>query len=111
MRVALRRARAQTDLLQQLADPFLPLLFAAEAVDDERLGQDVADPHARVERRIRVLEHELHRHALGSQLPSAQLRAVRAGEPDLPRPPLPQTPPHPPDPALSPTPPPTQPYR
>ena len=50
VRVAFHRARAEPDLLQKLDDPLPALLLVAEAVDDQRLGQDVADPHARVER-------------------------------------------------------------
>ena len=43
---------------RDVADALLPL--GHEAVDDERLGDDLADGHARVERGVRVLEDVLH---------------------------------------------------
>ena len=83
VRVALDRTWAEPDLPQQLDHPLLPLLLVAEAMYDEGLGQDVADSHAGVERRVGILEHQLHRLALGSELPVAEPGQVGAVEPDL----------------------------
>ena len=48
-------------MLQQLGDLRRAALGAASpAVDRERLGDDVADGHARVERRVGILEDHLH---------------------------------------------------
>ena len=54
----------------------------ADAVHRERLGDDVADGHARVERRVRVLEDDLH---LAPHLPhllAAERRQLPPVEPD-----------------------------
>src|SRR5262249_46284046 len=53
-------ARLEPDHFQQLGD-LTPLLRGVGApVDREWLGDDAADPHARVERRERILKHDLH---------------------------------------------------
>ena len=49
MRIPFDRGRTQADLAQQLVDPLPALPLAADAVDDERLGQDVAHTHPRIE--------------------------------------------------------------
>ena len=61
VRVAVQRVARQPDLLDQFAGPRPPLGAAADALDAQRLGDDVGDRHARVERAERVLEHDLDR--------------------------------------------------
>ena len=39
------------------------------AVDDKRLGDDVFDAHARIERGVRILEDNLHAAAQVAQFP------------------------------------------
>src|SRR6185436_17217106 len=75
--------RQQADLLEQLAHARLALrLVADDAVHLERLGDDLADGHARVERRIRVLEDHLHLAPHAAQLARRERRDVDALEPD-----------------------------
>ena len=51
--------RAHPDQLQQLVDPRLHLLARQRLVGLQRLGDDLAHPHARAERAVGVLEHDL----------------------------------------------------
>jgi len=44
---------------EQVAHGFLPLLRRAAVGDVERLGDDLLDTHARIERGVGILEHEL----------------------------------------------------
>ena len=60
MRVAVRVARVEADDVEQLADPDAAVAARADPVHDQRLADDVADRHPRVERRVRVLEDDLH---------------------------------------------------
>ena len=53
-----------------------PLLAGAHPVDDQRLGHDLAEGHARVERGVRILEDELHVAPVGLQVLAAQLAHV-----------------------------------
>src|SRR5712691_5780753 len=59
VRIAARRARLEADELQQLRDPLAAARARNDVVERERLGQDLADGQARIERGIRVLEDEL----------------------------------------------------
>src|SRR5690606_39958804 len=72
-RVEARVVGVEPDELEQLADGGSAAARRVDAVDRERLAHDLADGHARVERRVRVLEHHLH--------VAAQLLAARAGQP------------------------------
>ena len=61
VRVAVDEARVQADQRQQLLHPRAHRLPPSpQVVDLDRLGDDVADRHARVERGVRVLEDHLH---------------------------------------------------
>ncbi len=60
VRVALGVLGAQADGLEQLEDALLALGLGADAVDAQRLADDVAHAHARVQRGVRVLEDDLH---------------------------------------------------
>ncbi len=59
VREAVRVLRAEADRPQQALDAQPTLLAAVEAVDAERLGDDLAHRHPRVERRVGVLEDDL----------------------------------------------------
>src|SRR5207245_11306829 len=51
----------EADRLEELRDALLALLARPrKLVDDERLADDRADGHPRIERRVRVLEDDLH---------------------------------------------------
>src|SRR5581483_9370067 len=65
-----------------LLHPPVLLLAGADALDDQRLAQDRAGPHPRVERGVGVLEHELDLPALPPVLPAAGRRQVLALEMD-----------------------------
>ena len=74
MRIALGRFRAEPDDVQQLADVLLRLrLGARDLVQAQRLAEDVGHRHARVERRIGILEHHLH---AAAQRPDADCVAL-----------------------------------
>src|SRR5256885_7277165 len=64
------------------ADPALPLLALGEAVDIDRLADDVADGLSWIQRRVRILEDHRHLAAQGAQLPTADVRDVIALELD-----------------------------
>lgn len=54
-------AAAEPNVIQQIPHYAGDLALAArQLVEADRLGNDVAHLHARVHRRIRVLEHHLH---------------------------------------------------
>ncbi len=57
--------------------------FVDQIVDLQRLGDDVADRHARVQRRVGVLEDHLHLAAHLAHLAAVQLGQVLAVEDDL----------------------------
>ena len=59
VRVAAHLLRRQPDAAEQRGDAVLDLAAARDAVDDERLADELADRHARVERGVGVLEHHL----------------------------------------------------
>src|SRR6266851_1818227 len=59
MRISLEMRRVQTDQLEQFRDARLPLGACAQLVDDERLLDNLPRTHARVQRRIWVLKHDL----------------------------------------------------
>ena len=84
---ARRRTRAETDRPTCSGSPTRssssqhPLAHVAgrqRFVGDQRFGDDVADPHARVERGERVLEHRLHRLAIVPPPGLVERRAGRA---------------------------------
>ena len=61
VRVAPEVVGAEADRLQQVDDPLLPLApRLGELVDDEGLADDRAHRHAGVQRRVGVLEDDLH---------------------------------------------------
>jgi hypothetical protein len=83
VRVAGRRVGGQADLLQQRRDPLAALALAELGlVDLERLADRGADAHARVERRVGVLEDHLHPLAQRPHRRVGQARDVLAVEAD-----------------------------
>src|SRR5580704_14286165 len=59
MRVAVERIRRQADLLDERGGPRAALVFRADPLDAQRLGDDVGNGHARIERREGILEDDL----------------------------------------------------
>src|SRR4029079_15871503 len=85
VRKAIRVLRAQADGAQQLVAARPPLLAAVEPVDSEWLRHDLTHGHARVERRVRVLKHDLKLAAHIAHTTAAERTDVRAAEDDPPR--------------------------
>ena len=83
VREAVRMLRAQADRSQQALHLAATLLAAVEAVDTERLGDDLANRHPGVQRRIRVLEDDLDVARTGRICFRLNARDVRALEDDL----------------------------
>jgi hypothetical protein len=82
MREILHLVRPQANLPEQLGDARLFCLAAGKPVHAERLADDVARGHARIERGERVLEHDLHRAAHRAHVGLAQRRDIGAVELD-----------------------------
>src|SRR3954453_20069936 len=85
MREPVRMLRRQADGAQQLVHPLLPRVALVPAVDPQRLRDDVAHRHARVQRRVRILEHDLHLTPHIAHLTPAERCDLPAVEDDLPR--------------------------
>src|SRR3954453_23824128 len=59
VRVAIDEVGAEPDRVEQPLRGLAPRFPCPELVDDERLGNDVADRHPRIERRVGILEDDL----------------------------------------------------
>ena len=81
-RIALERVTAQAHLLQQRHDTALLVRGIGHTVVLQRLGDDLADAHARVERRIRILEHHLRLAPMLAHALVVQVRDLGVAEPD-----------------------------
>src|SRR6185436_20672473 len=81
VREAVAVLRAEADRPQQLRHALLALA-AVDVVDAERLGDDLAHGHARVQGRVRVLEDDLDLPADGAHRAPSQRRDVTAVEDD-----------------------------
>ena len=79
--IAVRVARVEADDVEQLANAGGACATRTGAVHDQRLRDDVADGHPRVERRVRILEDDLHVAAQFPDLASRQFRQLLAHEP------------------------------
>src|SRR5690606_23736902 len=77
VRVAVAVLGVEADDLEQLSDPF-PAALVPQAMDLERLGDEVGDGHPGVERGEGVLEDDLEVTADGLELSSGHLREVLA---------------------------------
>ena len=84
VREPVRMLGREADGAQQLVDALLALVAAVAAVDAQRLADDVAHGHARVQRRVRVLEDDLHLAPHVAHLAAVERRDVAAVEEDLP---------------------------
>ena len=82
MRIVVDVLGAQADALEDVRDAGAALLRLADAVHAQRFADDVARRHARIERRERVLEDDLHLPPVGAQLPLVEMRDVGAVDPD-----------------------------
>ena len=60
MRIPGEVGRIEADQLEQFGDPRASLQVGTDFVNDERLLDDVAGAHPRIERRVRILEDHLH---------------------------------------------------
>jgi hypothetical protein len=86
MRIARAVLRQQSDVAEQIAHAIASRARAAhDAVHVQRLGDDLADGHARVQRAVRVLEDDLQPPPHRAQLVGAELGEVAALEEDLAR--------------------------
>src|SRR5580704_8533989 len=84
MRKALRRLRRQADEIQELAyAPPRCLARLGDSVDAQRLGDDIGDPHARIEGGIGILEDHLEASPQRAQHAVARMRDVDPVEADL----------------------------
>src|SRR5215510_12228214 len=80
MRIAQRHIGEQPDQLQQLGYPRLDLRLGQDAVHAHRLGDDLTDGHARVERGVGVLEDDLHLLAHGDHAAAIESGKIDALE-------------------------------
>ena len=85
VRVAAGVARIEPDALEPLPRVVAPLRGRVEVVDRQRLGDDLAERHHRIERGVAVLEHHLHLPPVGFQVALRDGRDVLAVEEDRPR--------------------------
>jgi hypothetical protein len=83
VRVSLHRVVAEADLVEQAAYRVDPLLRGADLRDVERLGDDLPDPHAGIQRGVRVLEHELKVAAQDAELSALDGAEIGPVEQDL----------------------------
>jgi hypothetical protein len=74
--------RRKPDLLEQLLHLALAFATVADPVDLERRADDLADPFARVQGRVRVLEDDLQLAPKRAQVALRELRDVLAAERD-----------------------------
>ena len=58
--IGLHRLRPQSDSLEQMRHPVAPLGGGADSMDCQRLADDLAGRHARIQRSVRVLVDHLH---------------------------------------------------
>ncbi len=82
VRIAARMFGAQANFAQHVAHALAALLCAVLRVDDQRLFQDRLHGLARIERAIRILEHDLHFTAQVARLrgfgPTASRPSIRS---------------------------------
>ena len=70
--------------MKQFRDALAPLGARAESMNDERLLDDLARPHARVQRRVGILKDDLHVAPRGAQPFGGEREHVLAVEPHRP---------------------------
>src|SRR5258707_12770557 len=82
VRVILHLIRPEADLVEQLGNPLALFASGRQTVNAERLADDIAGRHARVQRSERVLEDDLHRTSMWTQVRLAEMGDIQAIEPD-----------------------------
>ena len=85
VRVLVDVGGVEPDELEQLPHARATLLARADLVNDERLLDDRADAHPRIQRRVRILEDDLEVPARAAQFAGRELPDVQLLEPDLAR--------------------------
>ena len=85
VRIPVQVAALEPHEIEELGHPCPALLARAQLVDDERLLHDVAHAHPRVERRVGILEDDLHVAARQPHPLARERQDVLAAEPDLAR--------------------------
>ena len=80
VRIAIHMVRRETDDLEQLLHPPYLLLAVGQVVDLQWLPDDVTHGHARVQRRVGILEDDLHVPAQPAQLLFGEFEDVPAFE-------------------------------
>src|SRR5262249_57242800 len=80
MREARHLGGSKSDKLEELGDPLAPIALR-RAVDLQRLADDVARRHARIERGERILKDDLHLAPIRPQLAFLQMRDVAPADP------------------------------
>jgi hypothetical protein len=83
VREAVRVLRAQPDCAKELVDAAPPLASLVQVVHAQRLGDDLANRHAGVQRRIGILEDDLQLAAHLAHAPAREARDVLTVEDDL----------------------------
>src|SRR5438132_8011690 len=81
VRIPFEVRRIEADEVEQLGHARAPLGAAPESMDDQRLLDDVPRAHARIQRRIGVLEDDLHLAARLAHSPPAEGKDVLAPKP------------------------------
>src|SRR5262249_58165465 len=76
VRITLQGARIEPNQPHQLPHHFRALRIVSDAVNDQRLGDDVEHGHTRVQRTERILEHELDLPPKAQQLFTLELQHV-----------------------------------
>ncbi len=76
--------RVEADLAEQRVNPRIAFRLGDELVDRERLAQRLTDGHARVERAIRILKHDLHAPAQRPQRRGPQAEHFSSVQPERP---------------------------
>src|SRR6266446_8434061 len=82
MREEPRHLRLEPDQFENFRHALAQRFAREVGVNLQRLGHDVADPHARTERAVGVLEHDLDFAAVAHQLAALQPGDVLPAEPD-----------------------------
>src|SRR6266446_3535678 len=85
VREAVERVLPQAHLEGECGDPVPQLVAAGDAVIDQRLADDVADPEPRVERGVGVLKDDLELAPVGPHLMAAEAVDALALDADLAR--------------------------
>jgi hypothetical protein len=84
VRIAEAQLGAQPDGVEELDDPRVDLRPAGKPVQPERLADDLPARHPRIERRVGILEDDVHPAPVRAQVAPGEIRDVGAVQPDRP---------------------------